>query len=73
MIKPEGNVYFAGEHLSPHHAWIEGSLESAYQVVAQMAADHAFKTLPSGDHSKSMVVPDEVSHQHVTSVTRAAR
>jgi hypothetical protein len=24
---PEGNVYFAGEHLSHHHTWIAGALE----------------------------------------------
>ncbi|KAH8653851.1 hypothetical protein BX600DRAFT_363214, partial [Xylariales sp. PMI_506] len=26
--KPEGNIYFAGEHLSRHHTWIAGALDS---------------------------------------------
>ncbi|KAI9455379.1 amine oxidase [Russula earlei] len=25
--RPEGNIYFAGEHLSRHHTWIAGALE----------------------------------------------
>ncbi|TFY78836.1 hypothetical protein EWM64_g5173 [Hericium alpestre] len=31
--RPEGNVYFAGEHLSRHHTWISGALESALESV----------------------------------------
>ncbi|KAF8266007.1 hypothetical protein EI94DRAFT_1772212 [Lactarius quietus] len=34
--KPEGNVYFAGEHLSHHHTWIAGALESAWETVADV-------------------------------------
>lgn len=30
------NVYFAGEHLSRHHTWIAGALESALYSVEQM-------------------------------------
>lgn len=30
------NVYFAGEHLSKHHTWIAGALESALHSVRQM-------------------------------------
>ena len=41
MQKNEGPVYFAGEHLSVHHAWIEGSLESSDLAVGQMLKDHA--------------------------------
>jgi hypothetical protein len=33
---PEGNVYFAGEHLSVHHTWIVGALDSAFYAVQQM-------------------------------------
>ncbi|MFD0008848.1 flavin monoamine oxidase family protein [Streptomyces sp. NPDC127178] len=28
IVKPEGRVYFAGEHCSLWHAWIQGALES---------------------------------------------
>lgn len=34
--KPEGNIHFAGEHLSKHHTWIAGALESAHNSVQQM-------------------------------------
>ena len=34
--EPEGNIYFAGEHLSRHHTWISGALDSALQAVGQM-------------------------------------
>ena len=30
---PEGPVFFAGEHVSLKHAWIEGSLETAIQAA----------------------------------------
>ena len=33
---PEGNVYFAGEHLSVHHTWIVGALDSALLACQQM-------------------------------------
>lgn len=31
--QPEGNVFFVGEHLSRHHTWIAGALESSLQAV----------------------------------------
>ena len=34
--RPEGNVYFAGEHLSRHHTWIAGALESAWETVSDI-------------------------------------
>ncbi len=34
--EPEGNVYFAGEHLSVHHTWIVGAIDSAMQACQQM-------------------------------------
>ena len=33
---PEGNVYFAGEHLSKHHTWIAGAIDSALNTVAEL-------------------------------------
>ncbi|KAH8891938.1 flavin-containing amine oxidase [Thozetella sp. PMI_491] len=32
----EGNVHFAGEHLSRHHTWIAGAIESAHDTVRDM-------------------------------------
>lgn len=34
--QPEGNIYFAGEHLSYHHTWISGAAYSALKVVRDM-------------------------------------
>jgi monoamine oxidase len=34
--KPEGRIYFAGEHLSLAPGWIQGALESTLREVAQM-------------------------------------
>lgn len=33
---PEGNIYFAGEHLSIHHTWILGALDSAHTTCGQI-------------------------------------
>jgi monoamine oxidase len=34
--EPEGNVFFAGEHLSVQHTWIVGAIDSALVAVKQM-------------------------------------
>ncbi|WP_241777954.1 FAD-dependent oxidoreductase [Streptomyces sp. CT34] len=39
VVRPEGPVYFAGEHVSLKHAWIEGAVETA--VRAAIAANEA--------------------------------
>lgn len=39
--RPEGNVFFAGEHLSHHHTWIAGALESAWETVADVVGPTA--------------------------------
>ena len=31
ILKPEGRVYFAGEHCSLYHAWIQGALGVGHQ------------------------------------------
>jgi monoamine oxidase len=36
IVQPEGRVYFAGEHCSLYHAWIQGAIESALQVARQI-------------------------------------
>jgi monoamine oxidase len=33
IVKPEGRVYFAGEHCSLYHAWIQGALESGLKAA----------------------------------------
>ncbi|KAM6485694.1 hypothetical protein HDV62DRAFT_403108 [Trichoderma sp. SZMC 28011] len=34
--KPEGNIHFAGEHLSKHHTWIAGAIDSALHTTAEL-------------------------------------
>ena len=33
IISPEGRVYFAGEHASLYHAWIQGAIESGLRAA----------------------------------------
>lgn len=33
IIRPEGRIYFAGEHASLYHAWIQGALESGLRAA----------------------------------------
>jgi monoamine oxidase len=35
---PEGRIFFAGEHISLTHTWMQGALESALQAVRDMLA-----------------------------------
>jgi monoamine oxidase len=36
LLEPDGNVYFAGDHLSYYIAWQAGAIESARKVVMQL-------------------------------------
>lgn len=36
LLKPEKNIYFAGEHMSYLNAWMAGAFESARHVVAEI-------------------------------------
>ncbi|MEM1117521.1 MAG: NAD(P)/FAD-dependent oxidoreductase [Bacteroidota bacterium] len=38
-MRPEGRVYFAGEHVSPWPGWIQGALHSGLRAVAEIIAD----------------------------------
>jgi len=40
MVQPENGVYFAGEHLSVHHAWIVGAMYSAADAVGLWFQQH---------------------------------
>ena len=41
MVEPQGNIYFAGEHLSRNHGWMSGALESAHETVQRLANNHS--------------------------------
>ena len=36
LVAPEGRMYFAGEHASLTHTWMQGALESALRAVREM-------------------------------------
>jgi monoamine oxidase len=36
IIAPEGRIYFAGEHTSLHHAWIQGAIESGLRTAYEI-------------------------------------
>jgi monoamine oxidase len=36
IIAPEGRIYFAGEHASLEHAWIQGAIESGLRAAAEI-------------------------------------
>ena len=41
IVAPEGCVYFAGEHASLAHAWIQGAIESGLRAAAAINAQAA--------------------------------
>ncbi len=36
IVRPEGRIYFAGEHCSLYHAWIQGALESGIRAAREI-------------------------------------
>ena len=40
IVRPEGRVYFAGEHCSLYHAWIQGALESGIRAAREINERH---------------------------------
>jgi monoamine oxidase len=36
IVAPEGRIYFAGEHCSLYHAWIQGALESGIRAAREI-------------------------------------
>ncbi|KAF4178286.1 hypothetical protein CNMCM8694_009218 [Aspergillus lentulus] len=43
--RAEGSVYFVGEHLSRHHTWIAGAVDSAIQTVGGMLGVSEIRSL----------------------------
>ena len=56
--RPEGNVHFAGEHLSRHHTWIAGALESALETVCAIVGPMP-KLGPTDAHQHVALVKKE--------------
>jgi hypothetical protein len=57
--RKEGNIYFAGEHLSRHHTWITGAIDSARSTAEQVISDLAYKRCPTGWIPPSGAEPDD--------------
>ena len=38
IVSPEGRIFFAGEHCSLYHAWIQGALESGIRAAREIHA-----------------------------------
>jgi len=38
LVEPEGRIFFAGEHASLTHTWMQGALESGNRVVREIHA-----------------------------------
>ncbi len=36
IVKPEGRIYFAGEHTTLYHGWIQGAIESGIRSAAEI-------------------------------------
>ena len=45
LVRPQGNVYFAGGHLSSSVAWAAGALESARRAVRQLASKYGIEDI----------------------------
>lgn len=69
--QPEGNIYFAGEHLSVHHTWIVGALDSALLACQQIlgAADLA----PVGAPQPRMAATDSYDYSACLAGSRRVR
>lgn len=70
MAEPEGHAYFAGEHISIHHTWIAGSVESAHEAVKKILADASLPRL--GDTSHLDVGPVRLGWQVAAGIPLAS-
>ncbi|PYH44439.1 uncharacterized protein BP01DRAFT_366572 [Aspergillus saccharolyticus JOP 1030-1] len=51
----EGNIYFAGEHLSRHHTRTADAIDSAIQVMMQIQGEKEIQALGSEDNLECIV------------------
>ncbi|WP_018351100.1 flavin monoamine oxidase family protein [Longispora albida] len=49
ILAPEGRIYFAGEHCSLYHAWIQGALESGIRAAATI------HSLPAPETARELI------------------
>jgi monoamine oxidase len=56
--QPEGHIYFAGEHLSVHHTWIVGAIDSAILACKQMLGVNTLTLLGTSESELSRQIYD---------------
>lgn len=61
--QPEGNIYFAGEHLSFHHTWISGAADSALQTTRDLLKKPDLPPLSPG--LAKTPLPRSPEHHHL--------
>lgn len=69
--RPEGNIHFAGEHLSKHHTWISGALESAHGAVAQVLDKPEKELKPLGKEFAPDMPNNTIERGQLETVTEA--
>ncbi|KIK66810.1 hypothetical protein GYMLUDRAFT_37919 [Collybiopsis luxurians FD-317 M1] len=55
--RAEGNIFFAGEHLSTHHTWIAGALLSSLHAVKQLLGNPHLSAMAPGHGFNNVQVP----------------
>ncbi|EGO20208.1 hypothetical protein SERLADRAFT_417972 [Serpula lacrymans var. lacrymans S7.9] len=57
--RPEANIYFAGEHLSRHHTWITGAIDSGRSTAQDIITSFTSKPCPTGWIPRAGVEPED--------------
>ncbi|KAE8167779.1 major facilitator superfamily domain-containing protein [Aspergillus tamarii] len=71
--KPEGNIHFAGEHLSRHHTWISGAMESAQKAVQEISGEMDARPLGEEEYTRQFVKAIETPPRRVDAIPEHER
>jgi len=59
IASPDGNVYFAGEHTTLQHAWIEGALESGIRAAIEVNTEAGKSLRVAKENPPTYAPPDK--------------
>jgi monoamine oxidase len=62
IASPDGNVYFAGEHTTLQHAWIEGALESGIRAAIEVNTETGKSLRVAKEKPPTYAPPDKRQH-----------
>lgn len=68
----EGNIYFAGEHLSYHHTWLSGAASSALSTTRDMLEDNSIPPLHTPSLRRNVLersIATSDGHSHFAKVS----